>query len=84
MKLKGIRITLLFAFFILLVSGSTASAKTAVYEGDIEEGQAYQLNNYVIEVTDVFPEANTASYYVYEKDKEVTDGLLSVNKTCRF
>lgn len=84
MKLKGIRITLLFAFFILLVSGSTALAKTSVYEGDIEEGQAYQLNNYVIEVTDVFPEASTASYYVYEKDKEVTDGLLSVNKTADF
>jgi uncharacterized repeat protein (TIGR01451 family) len=83
-KLKGIRITLLFAFFILLVSGSTALAKTSVYEGDIEEGQAYQLNNYVIEVTDVFPEASTASYYVYEKNKEVTDGLLSVNKTADF
>ena len=70
MKLKGVHITLLFALFILLASGSTASAKTTVYEGDIEEGQAYQLNNYIIEFTDVFPEANTASYYVYEKDKK--------------
>lgn len=75
---------MLFVFFILLVSGSTVSAKTAVYEGDIEEGQAYQLNNYVIELTDIFPEANTASYYVYEKDKEVKDGLLDVNKTANF
>jgi uncharacterized repeat protein (TIGR01451 family) len=83
-KLKGIYITLLFVFFILLVSGSTASAKTVVYDGDIQQGQAYQLNNYVIEVTDVFPEASTASYYVYEKDKEVTDGLLNVNKTADF
>lgn len=84
MKLKGVHITLLFALFILLASGSTASAKTTVYEGDIEEGQAYQLNNYIIEFTDVFPEANTASYYVYEKDKKVTDGLLSVNKSAEF
>lgn len=84
MKLNGIYITLLFAFLILLVSGSTASAKTAIYEGDIEEGQAYQLNNYVIEITDVFPEANTASYYAYEKDKEVANGLLDVNKTADF
>jgi len=83
-KLKGIHITLLFAFFILLVSGSTASANTAVYDGDIEVGQAYQLNNYVIEVKDIFPEANTASYYVYEKDREITDGLLDVNKTADF
>jgi uncharacterized repeat protein (TIGR01451 family) len=83
-KLKGIYITLLFAFFILLVSGSTASAKTVVYDGDIEQGQAYQLNNYVIEITDVFPNANTASFYVYEKDKEIKDGLLSVNKSVDF
>lgn len=84
MKLKWIHITLLFAFFILLVSGSTASAKTVVYDGDIEQGQAYQLNNYVIEITDVFPNANTASFYVYEKDKEIKDGLLSVNKSVEF
>ncbi|RXA20952.1 DUF11 domain-containing protein [Methanosarcina sp. MSH10X1] len=84
MKLKRIHITLLLAFFILLVSGSAASAKTAVYEGNIKDGQAYQLNNYVIEITDIFPEANTASYYVYEKDKEVTDGLLGVNKNADF
>jgi uncharacterized repeat protein (TIGR01451 family) len=83
-KLKGIYITLLFAYFILLVSGSAASAKTVVYDGDIEQGQAYQLNNYVIEITDVFPNANTASFYVYEKDKEIKDGLLSVNKSVEF
>jgi uncharacterized repeat protein (TIGR01451 family) len=76
--------TLLLAFFILLESGSTASAKTAVYEGNIKEGQAYQLNNYIIEFTDIFPEANTASYYVYEKDREVKDGLLGVNKSADF
>lgn len=84
MELKKIHITLLLAFFILLGSGSTASAKTAIYEGNIKEGQAYQLNNYIIEFTDIFPEANTASYYVYEKDKEVKDGLLGVNKTADF
>jgi uncharacterized repeat protein (TIGR01451 family) len=87
-KLKGVYITLLlvflFVFLILLVSSSTASAKTAVYEGDIEEGQAYQLNNYVIEITDVFPEANTASYYVYEKDMEIADGLLDINRSADF
>lgn len=84
MKLKRTHITLLLAFFILLVSGSIVSAKTAVYEGNIKEGQAYQLNNYVIEFTDIFPEANTASYYVYEKDRGVRDGLLGVNKTTDF
>ncbi|AKB31506.1 hypothetical protein MSSIH_0816 [Methanosarcina siciliae HI350] len=84
MKLKGIYITVLFAFLVLLIFSSTTSAKTEVYEGDIEEGQAYQLNNYIIEITDIFPEANTASYYVYEKDKEVASGLLDVNESVEF
>lgn len=84
MKLKGNYIVILIAFFILLIYGSTASAETVVYEGDVEEGQAYQLNNYVIEFTDIFPEANTVSYYVYEKDKEITNGLMDVNETAEF
>lgn len=84
MKLKGNYIVILIAFFILLIYGSTASAETVVYEGDVEEGQAYQLNNYVIEFTDIFPEANTVSYYAYEKDKEITNGLMDVNETAEF
>ena len=83
MKLKGIYTTVLIAFLLLLISG-TASAETVVYEGDIEEGQAYQLNNYIIEFTDIFPEAKTVSYYVYEKDQQVADGLLDINDTAEF
>ncbi|MHC1755368.1 MAG: BatD family protein [Methanosarcina sp.] len=84
MKLKGIHRTILFAFLILLTLGSTASARTAVYDGDIEEGEVYQLNNYVIEITDIFPEAGTASYYVYERDKEIANGLLDINESFEF
>lgn len=84
MKLKGIHKTVLFAFLILLMLGSTASARTTVYDGDIEEGEVYQLNNYVIEITDIFPEASTASYYVYERDKEIANGLLDVNESFEF
>lgn len=84
MKLKGINRTVLFAFLILLALGSTASARTTVYDGDIEEGEVYQLNNYVIEVTDIFPEAGTASYYVYERDKQIKSGLLDVNESFEF
>jgi uncharacterized repeat protein (TIGR01451 family) len=83
-KLKGIHRTILFAFLILLTLGSTASARTAVYDGDIEEGEVYQLNNYVIEITDIFPEAGTASYYVYERDKEIANGLLDINESFEF
>lgn len=84
MKLKGIIRTVLFSFLILLALGSAASARTTVYDGDIEEGEVYQLNNYVIEVTDIFPEAGTASYYVYERDRKITTGLLDVNESFEF
>jgi len=84
LKLKGINRTVLFAFLILLALGSTASARTTVYDGDIEEGEVYQLNNHVIEVTDIFPEAGTASYYVYERDKQIKTGLLDVNESFEF
>jgi uncharacterized repeat protein (TIGR01451 family) len=83
-KLKEVPVTILFAFFILLILCSTASARNVVFDGDIEEGKAYQLNNYIIEITDIFPEANTASYYVYERDKEIENGLLDVNQTAEF
>ena len=82
-RLKGIYTIVLIAFLLLLISG-TASAETIVYEGDIEEGQAYQLNNYIIEFTDIFPEAKTVSYYVYEKDQQVADGLIDTNDTAEF
>ncbi|KKG10534.1 BatD family protein [Methanosarcina sp. 2.H.A.1B.4] len=84
MKLKGTPRIVLFAFLILLTLGSTASARTTVYDGDIEEGEVYQLNNYIIEITDVFPEAKTASYYVYERDKEIANGLLDINESLEF
>ncbi|WP_269852048.1 BatD family protein [Methanosarcina horonobensis] len=82
--MKGFHRTILFTFLILLTLGSTASARTAVYDGDIEEGEVYQLNNYIIEITDIFPEAGTASYYVYERDKKITTGLLDVNESFEF
>ncbi|WP_410508969.1 BatD family protein [Methanosarcina hadiensis] len=84
MKVKGVDVTILFAFSILLITGSTACAESIVYEGDIEEGQAYQLNNYVIDFTDIFPEANTVSYYVYEEEEEITNGLMDVNESAEF
>ncbi len=84
MKLKRIHIPFLCAFFILLMLGGAASARAVVYEGDIEEGDGYQLNNYLIEITDVFVEANTASYYVYEREKKIDDGLLDINESFEF
>ncbi|MDD4496618.1 MAG: BatD family protein [Methanosarcinaceae archaeon] len=84
MNLKGTITSVLCAFFILLMLNGAASARVEIFDGDIEEGDGYQINNYVIDITDVFVEANTASYYVYEKNTKIETGLLDVNETAEF
>lgn len=84
MKLKKIYIAGLCTFVLLLIFCSTASARTTIYTGDIMEGDGYQLNNYVIEITDVFVDANSVSYYVYKRDSSIDHGLLDVNETGEF
>lgn len=84
MNLKWTITPVLCAFFILLMLNGAASARVDIFEGDIKEGDGYQINNYVIDITDVFVEANTASYYVYEKNTKIETGLLDVNETAEF
>lgn len=84
MKLKNIYMAGLCAFILMLVFCSTVSARTEIYDGDIMEGDGYQLNNYVIEITDVFVDANTASYYVYKRDSLIDQDLLDINETGEF
>lgn len=55
-----------------------------VYRGCIEEGGGYRLNNYVIEITDVFVEANTASYYVLKGNEKIKTGLLDAGESMEF
>ncbi|WP_406660727.1 hypothetical protein V7O66_12915 [Methanolobus sp. ZRKC3] len=63
-------------FFLVLMSGN-ASARVEIYNGTITEGDGYQMNNFVIDVTDVFVEAETASFYVYNRGRLQEDFLLS-------
>ncbi|MEA1984553.1 MAG: BatD family protein [Euryarchaeota archaeon] len=85
MKVKKMIVCLLLitALSSVLFAGS-ASAKDIIYEGTIKAGQGYQINNYVIDVTDVFPSSEYASFYVYEKDTEKFNKGLDINDTFTF
>jgi len=57
---------------------------SSVYDGSITEGDGYQINNYVIDVTDVFISANTAVFKVYDKGILKSDTMLSINDSFSF
>jgi uncharacterized repeat protein (TIGR01451 family) len=81
---KMIVCLLLIAALSSVVFAGSASAKSVLYEGDIQAGDGYQINNHVIDVADVFPENEYASFYVYEKDTELLDKGLDINDTFTF
>jgi hypothetical protein len=56
----------------------------SVYDGSITEGDGYQINNYVIDVTDVFVSANTAVFKVYDKGTLKHDIMLGTNESFSF
>ena len=80
-KLLGIAFCTVF--FLALISG-TASARVELYNGTITEGDGYQINNFVLDVTDVFVDAETASFYVYNRGKQQEDFLLSEGDSYDF
>jgi uncharacterized repeat protein (TIGR01451 family) len=80
-KLLGIAFCTVF--FLALISG-IASARVELYNGTITEGDGYQINNFVLDVTDVFVEAETASFYVYNRGKLQEDFLLSEGDSYDF
>jgi uncharacterized repeat protein (TIGR01451 family) len=75
---------LLIAALSSVVFAGSAYAKSVLYEGEIQAGDGYQINNHVIDVADVFPSNEYASFYVYEKDTELMDKGLDINDTFTF
>ncbi|MDK2893042.1 CARDB domain-containing protein [Methanohalophilus sp.] len=80
------RITTIFLFVMILFTVFTgmSAAKQVLFEDYINEGDGYQINNYVIDVTDVFPSAEYAALYVYEKDEKILDKGMDINDTFSF
>lgn len=80
------RITTIFLLMMILLTAfaGVSAAKQVIFEDYINEGDGYQINNYVIDVTDVFPSSEYAAFYVYEKDEKVLDKGLDINDTFTF
>jgi len=81
---KMIVCLLLIAALSSVAFVGSAYAKSVLYEGEIQAGDGYQINNHVIDVADVFPSNEYASFYVYEKDTELMDKGLDINDTFTF
>ncbi len=69
---------------ISLVFTSSASATEILFNGSMEEGDGYQINNYVIEITEVFVEADSAVFNVYEKNELKHDEMLGEDDSYEF
>ncbi|MFP4655500.1 MAG: BatD family protein [Methanohalobium sp.] len=83
MKPRKNLLQILGIMLILLAAVEGASADFVDTE-EIKSGDGYQINNYVIEVTDVFVEENTASFRVYEENEEIDDPMLDINGSFSF
>ncbi|SFM79971.1 BatD family protein [Methanolobus profundi] len=75
--------TLCMIFFCIAMAGN-ASAAVELYNGSITTGDGYQVNNFVIELTDAFPSAESASFYVYNNGNEVDDFLVNEDDSYEF
>jgi uncharacterized repeat protein (TIGR01451 family) len=73
------------AVLLLLISAGSASGKI-LFNDTMAQGDGYQINNYVIDVAEVFPDYNSATIHVYEgKSKNPTyDKMLSVGSSFKF
>ncbi|NYT19847.1 MAG: DUF11 domain-containing protein [Methanosarcinales archaeon] len=69
---------------IALMFTSTASAKDILFDGNIEEGDGYQINNIVIDVAEVFVDAESCVFKVYDQDELIHDKMLNEGNSYSF
>ncbi|WP_445475109.1 hypothetical protein ACT9XH_12270 [Methanococcoides methylutens] len=76
--------TIVAIALIALMFTSTASAKDILFNGNIEEGDGYQINNIVIDVTEVFVDAGSCVFKVYDQDELIHDKMLNEGNSYSF
>ncbi|WP_462273206.1 BatD family protein [Methanohalophilus sp.] len=91
---KMIVCLLLIAALSSVVFAGSASAKQTVFEDPffedtLKQGEGYQINNYAIIVSQVFPEADNVIFRVYElpaddEDDPIEDEMLGINSSFEF
>ncbi|MDF1534034.1 MAG: hypothetical protein P1P69_05975 [Methanosarcinaceae archaeon] len=85
-KSKRIFLLVLCSVILLMTLSGSASARFEYYEEEIKVGDGYQINNYVIDVTDVFLSDKLAVFKVYKNgaDKPIYDDMIGINDTLNF
>ena len=83
-KLSRTFLLVVCSIVLLTMLSGSATARVEIYNSTIREGNGYQMNNYVIDVTDVFVSANTVVFKVYEKDELKIDKMIGINNSVTF
>ncbi|HJH31276.1 MAG TPA: DUF11 domain-containing protein [Methanosarcinaceae archaeon] len=83
-KLNRTFLLVLCSVLLLVMVAGNASARVEIYNDSITEGDGYQINNFVIDVTDVFVSANTVVFKVYERDELKVDKMINRNDSITF
>ncbi len=83
-KLSRTFLLVVCSIVLLTMLSGSATARVEIYNSTIREGNGYQMNNYVIDVTDVFVSANTVVFKVYEKDELKIDKMIGINNSITF
>ncbi|MDP2216764.1 MAG: hypothetical protein Q8J68_05700 [Methanolobus sp.] len=73
------------AVLLLLISAGSASGKI-LFNDTLLEGDGFQINNYVIDVAEVFSEHGAATIYVFEGESATPthDKFVSVGSSFKF
>ena len=83
-KLNRTFLLVLCSVLFLVMLAGNASARVEIYNDSITEGDGYQINNFVIDVTDVFVSANSVVFKVYERDELKIDKMINRNDSITF
>lgn len=67
---------------MLLLSGIALGAE--VDEVTLVQGDAYQINNYLIDARLITASGQTASFDVYEREEKIKSSMISVNESFTF
>ncbi|WP_167879319.1 COG1361 family protein [Methanococcoides vulcani] len=76
--------TIVAIALIALMFTTSASAKEVLFNGSIEEGDGYQINNIVIDVVEVFIDAESCVFKVYDQDELIQDKMVSEGDSFSF
>lgn len=85
-KLSRTFLLVVCSIVLLTMLSGSATASVEYFEEEIKIGDGYQINNYVIDVTDVFITDKLAVFKVYENgdDEPIHDEMIGINESFKF